>query len=40
MVIADIEAIGQFNIISKELLTSVIQEQELQMTGLSTRSAW
>ncbi len=34
MVMTDIEAIGQFNIISKERLKSVVREQELQMTGL------
>ncbi len=34
MVMTDIEAIGQFNIISKERLKGVIREQELQMTGL------
>jgi TolB-like protein len=34
MVMTDIESIGQFNIISKERLKSVVQEQELHMTGL------
>ncbi len=34
MVMTDIEAIGQFNIISRERLKGVLREQELQMTGL------